>query len=98
MKQKRAKKRHSIILLSAGMVVFGIMSGVIVSTQIDINKQKKALEDVSVQYELQLKSNDDLERKINEENEEQYMERIAREKLGMVMPGEKTYYEISAGE
>lgn len=98
MKQKRARKRRSVILLAAGMVVFGIMSGVIASTQIDIKNQKQVLEKVSAQYELQLKANDELERRINEENEEQYMERIAREQLDMVMPGEKTYYEISAGE
>lgn len=87
-----------MIFLAFTVALVGVMSCVLINVQMDISKQKKVLADVSAQYEQQLKANEELERKINAENEAQYMERIAREKLGMVMPGEKTYYDISAGE
>lgn len=98
MKQNKTKKRHSVIFLAALIAVVGLISYRMISVKIEINNQQKVLDEVSAQYELQLKSNEELERKINEENEAQYMERIARERLGMVMPGEKTYYDIAAGE
>ena len=46
---------------------------------------------------LQLSIKDRLQAIVDSEDKSDYMEQIAREKLGFVMPGEKVFYDVTPG-
>ena len=48
-------------------------------------------------YEQQLEQNDRLQAIVDSEDKSDYIEQIAREKLGFVMPGEKVFYDVTPG-
>lgn len=93
-KQKK-KRRSSILILMACFVFVGYFVVTIASqqTQLKAARQEKA----ALQSELneQLLSNKELSRLIDNGDEAEYIERIAREKLGYFMPEERVFYDIS---
>ena len=64
---------------------------------IKIKEREKTAKQVSAQYEQQLAENERLQKVADGGSQEDYIERVAREKLGYVMPDEKVYYDITPG-
>lgn len=98
--RKRAKskpKKHSFILSMALLLVAGYFVIGLVQTQLQIREREKQAEEVSAQYEQQLAENKRLQSVVDGGDEKAYIERVAREKLGYVMPDEKVYYDITPG-
>ena len=97
-KASRAKKRkHSFILSLALLLVAGYFVISLVQTQLQIKEREKKVEEVSAQYEQQLAENERLQQVVDGGDQNEYIERVAREKLGYVMPDEKVYYDITPG-
>ncbi len=69
----------------------------IASTQIEIYKQKLQLAEVDRQIEQQQLENDELSR-VADGGEEEYIERIAREKLGYAAADERVFVDIAGAE
>lgn len=67
----------------------------IISIQIQIYNQKRALVVLQERIYQQQLENDELRRKLSEEGEEEYIERIAREKLGYAAPDERVFVDKS---
>jgi len=61
------------------------------------DKQREVTEAQQVQQEKQAE-NEELEQFLTDGDESSYIERIARDVLGYVLPGERVYYDISSGE
>ena len=59
-------------------------------THLDVYKRQ-------AQYEQQLAENERLQKVADGGSQEDYIERVAREKLGYVMPDEKVYDDITPG-
>lgn len=98
--RKRAKakpKKHSFILSMALLLIAGYFVIGLVQTQLQIREREKRAEEVSAQYEQQLAENKRLQSVVDGGDEKAYIERVAREKLGYVMPDEKVYYDITPG-
>ena len=55
----------------------------------------KAVDELNAQYEQQVAENERLQDVIDNSDKDSYIERVAREKLGYVKPGEKVYYNIT---
>lgn len=69
-----------------------------VHLQMDIKERRANFEDVSLQYQQQVEENKKLEKQINDGISEEEMERIAREELGYVFPGEHVYADASSSK
>ncbi len=67
----------------------------IIGLQADIRKSETQLAELEAQVAEQQLVNDGIERLIADGNDEESAERIAREKLGYVMPDEKVYIDMS---
>lgn len=63
-----------------------------------INDKKKKLNELKVQYEQALIQKSEYEYLLGEDNQLEYIERIAREKYGYVSPGERAFYDSSLGK
>lgn len=98
MKNKEKKNSRSFILTLAIIAVMGYFVISLISLQMDIrDKQREVMEAQQVQQEKQAE-NEELEKFLTDGDESSYIERIARDVLGYVLPGERVYYDISSGE
>ncbi|MDO4833120.1 MAG: septum formation initiator family protein [Clostridia bacterium] len=98
MKNKEKKNSRSFILTLAIIAVMGYFVISLISLQMDIrDKQREVTEAQQVQQEKQAE-NEELEKFLTDGDESSYIERIARDVLGYVLPGERVYYDISSGE
>ena len=66
-----------------------------ISAQLEIREKEKQAAEVRAQVEQQQAENERLQAVVDGGDEKQYIERVAREKLGYVMPDEKVYYDIT---
>ncbi len=93
---KKVQKRSFIltlgIILLAGYFVISI-----ISLQATIKERRAELEQKNAAYEQQLADNERLQSIVDDEDKSEYMEQVAREKLGFVMPGEKVFYDVTPG-
>ena len=96
-KKKTAKKeqRFSFILLIGLLFMVGYFAISFVNIRININQREKQVAELKAELEQQLAENDRLQGVLDGEDQEEYIERIAREKLGYVLPGEKVYYNVT---
>jgi len=82
-------KRRSPLKLFVVGIICGCLALTIVpraQTVIELDQRKQALE---IQKAELLRKNQQLEKDLQQTDTPQYIEKIAREKLGMVKPGEK---------
>lgn len=97
-KNREKKKRKTSFLLALGaFALAGYFAITLIQLQIEINDRKETLAQVQAQYNEKVAENKELERIVEGGNEDEYMERIARDSLDMIKPGEKVYYDISFG-
>ena len=94
-KRKRKKQKHSFILSLALLLAVGYFVISFVSTQLDIREKEKEAAALQEQYAQQVAENERLQAVVDGGDESEYIERVAREKLGYVMPDEKVYYDIT---
>ena len=94
-KRKRKKQKHSFILSLALLLAVGYFVISFVSTQLDIREKEKEAAALQEQITQQVAENERLQAVVDGGDESEYIERVAREKLGYVMPDEKVYYDIT---
>ena len=87
-------KKAGIItkLLLTVMVVYALFT--IVTVRSDIAAAQRDLAALTVQVEDAQRENARLEYEIEHSEDAETIEQIAREKLGLVKPGEKIFYDI----
>lgn len=86
MKKKKLRLRHLVYAVAAGLLIYTL-----VNQQIMIQNKKKEISNYTKQYnELQGK-NDILKDKIEFAKTNEYKERMARERIGLILPGETVY-------
>lgn len=85
------------MLALGAFALAGYFAITLIQLQIEISEKKETLAQVQAQYNEKIAENKELEKVIEGGNEDEYIERIARDSLGYVKPGEKVYYDISFG-
>lgn len=85
------------MLALGAFALAGYFAITLIQLQIEISEKKETLAQVQAQYNEKIAENQELEKVIEGGNEDEYIERIARDSLGYVKPGEKVYYDISFG-
>ncbi len=89
------KQNKSFILTLATIAMVGYFVISLVSLQFQINEKSKEVETAKQTLASVQAENDELKELAEEEDEKTYMERIARDVLGYVLPGESVYYDVS---
>ncbi len=95
--KKKETKKFSFILLIGLLLAVGYFAISIINVNMNIKTRKQTKAKLSAQYEEQLAENARLQAVADGGNQDEYVERVAREKLGYVKPGEKVYYNITPG-
>lgn len=89
-------KRNSTILTVLALALVCYFVATVVSLQTKVHAKERSIAQLSEQYKEQLDDNDELKQIIDSGNENDYIERIAREDYGYAMPDERVYYDSSA--
>lgn len=93
---RRKNRKHSIILgvLFCTLVCYFVAT--LISLQTKVRAEEKSLDDLKTAYQQQLDENAELEMIIENGNEVDYIEKVAREQYGYAKPDERVYYDSSA--
>ena len=91
------KRPRSFILTLGIILLVGYFVISIISLQTSIKERRAELEQKNAAYEQQVEENERLQAIVDDEDKSEYMEQVAREKLGFVMPGEKVFYDVTPG-
>lgn len=95
-KKKRVRASYLVCLLFLAAGIYFAIS--FASVRKSINDINKEITEVSFAIEQKKKENDELRETINSENKDEYIESVARDKLGYVKSGEHVYYDISVND
>lgn len=90
MKLKRAGPFIKIVILA--MIVYAAIS--IVTTKGKIEQARQALDAVQEKVDVVRQENAELGYSIDHAGDDETIESIARVKLGLVMPGERIFYDV----
>ena len=92
---KVKNRKHSIILAVLFCALVCYFVATLISLQAKVRAQENTVNDLKAQYQQQLDENAELELIIEDGNESEYIERIAREQYGYAKPEERVYYDSS---
>lgn len=96
--QKNRRTRKKSFILTLGLVLLmGYFVITFLSLQLSIKERSSVLEQKNVAYQQQVAENERLKSIVESEDKSEYIEQVAREKLGYVMPGEKVFYDVTPG-
>lgn len=91
-----AKKKNLLFRLSTLLFTLYVVFS-LVQIQGEIQESRELLAQLEQQNEEQRIANKELERILSDGTQEEYIERIAREKLGFAYPEEQVLIDISGG-
>ena len=95
-KDKKSNGGFKKFIIRVSCLVFIVYFSItLLRLQGDINNKKQELIELQNQVTQQKIKNDDLQRILESGEESDYIERIAREKLGLGVPDERVYVVIS---
>lgn len=92
---KAGKSNKSFLLTLATVAILGYLVISMFSLQFQISEKTKEVETAKQDLASVQAENKELKELAEEEDEKTYMERIARDVLGYVLPGESVYYDVS---
>ena len=94
---KRKKQRGSLLLKLAIFAFAAYIVFALVNQQVQINEKSQELADLQEQVETQKIKNEDMKHALNADEEEtqEYIERVAREDLDYAKPGERVFVNIA---
>ena len=93
-KNKNNKKKAYVKFFVLIISVYCVWN--IIFTQAEISKKSKELEDIKEKYMTQLNDNNEYQNIISLESNEEYIKRIAREKLDFISQDDRVFIDISA--
>lgn len=85
------KKRLWILIIAAAVLIYFIW--ILVSQQMGIYEREKKIAEIQSEIDKTNKESDELRNEIENANERETIEKIAREDLGLVYPDERTYVD-----
>lgn len=89
---KRRRPKLGIILM-AGFFLYFVY--ILINQQAILNQCKRDLNNMEKKIEEQIELNEKLERQKEILNSDEYIEKVAREKLGLVKKGEKVFIDVN---
>ncbi len=94
---KKNKPKRSFLLGLALVLVIGYFVITIIDLQLEIRDRKEVYEQLESQHEQIVTENNHLQSILDNEDKSDYIEQVAREKFGFVMPNEKVFFDVTPG-
>ena len=97
-KALRKKKKKGMFSLLSKLIIIAVVIGCIVSiivTQADISQMQTKLDSIVSRTEEVEADNAELQRTLDEDDINAYMEKLAIEKMNYAYPNERRYYDTS---
>lgn len=97
-KALRKKKKKGMFSLLSKLIIIAVVIGCIVSiiaTQAGISQMQKKLDSIVSRTEEVEADNAELQRTLDEDDINAYMEKLAIEKMNYAYPNERRYYDTS---
>ncbi|MEG1993966.1 MAG: septum formation initiator family protein [Oscillospiraceae bacterium] len=86
----------AIFVLKLAIFCFCIYVSVsIIQLQMDISRKEKELDEVNARIEAKIEENEIYNHQLKTQNDEDYIEHTAKEKLGYGYPDERVYFDVS---
>lgn len=97
-KPKKQKEKSSpaikvLKFITTALVVLLIFA--FIDGQMQVSRMQRELDAAMQQVNQQKESNDELRNLVNTGDQDAYIERVARERLGYVKPGERIFIDIT---
>lgn len=94
-KTMKNRKRKGFILKLA-LIIFAVFVVVqIIFLQINLHQKKQTLSALQQQVSAKTNENNDMQKQLDDGVTDEYVAKIAREKLGLVSPSERIYADIT---
>lgn len=97
-KEMKRKRKYSFIIIFSIVACLCYLIMMWVHLQMNINERKVQLNNLSSELTQQVEENKSLDNEVKNGISDEEKERIARDELGYVMPGEHVYADASAGD
>ena len=97
-KQKGKRKKGGLSRLLLRLAVVGISLYLLLSFiggQLEVSAKQKELNEITTQVDLQAEKNAELQALMESGDQDAYIERVAREKMGYARPDERVFVDIS---
>lgn len=94
--KKVKTKKHSVILAVLFCALVCYFVATFISLQTKVRAQEREVAELKKTYQQQIDDNAELQMIIDSGDEAAYIEKIAREQYGYVMPDERIYYDSTA--
>ena len=88
-------RKRSVILTVLFCALVCYFLATFFSLQTKVRAQEREVAQLQKTYQQQIDDNNELQRLIEEGNESEYIEKIAREQYGYAKPDERVYYDSS---
>lgn len=92
---KRRIKSKSKIILALTLCVFSYFTWTFVGQEQIIREKQSQIASINQKIDDEKSKNADLKKQKELVNSSEYIEKVAREKLGMVKPGEKIFVDVN---
>ncbi len=94
-KTGKPKRRGSFLFILITLIFVACSALAVIRVRSDIARRERELQELLVQCEEQRIENKEIERLFRLGDDEDYFERIARERLGWVHPNETVFFDVS---
>ena len=91
----KVKSKKSLLFKIAVSVFFIYVAFLVIQLQVDIIIKKQQLNEVQAKCAQQEQVNEEYRRILAASDTDEYLERMAREKLGYVYPDERVFFDVS---
>ena len=95
---KKSKRNFSFIMVVLFISVAVIFVVSLVAINKEIKEQKAEVAQLESKCEAQEAENNELQSMVDSGNEDEYLEKVAREKYGYINQGDRVYQDIASGE
>lgn len=86
-------------LIAAAVLVFAVyFLYIMIWQQITLSGKNKKIEELEAQVQTASEKTEELEAELENLNDPEYLEKIAREKLGLVRPNERVFVDANKSE
>lgn len=95
--RKKPRQKRSFLLTLGIILLVGYFVITIVGNFISINEGTEVLDLKNAENQQTIEENERLQAVIESDDRGDYMEQVAREKLGYAMADEKVFYDVTPG-
>lgn len=100
MAKGKVKKQRSfsfilLVIIVAVAIYFAVS---LVSSAKEIQSKQTEIVELAAQRDEKLAENEELQEVIDSGDKDEYIQQVARDKYGYIMPGDRVYQDIASGE